>query len=208
MQIKSLMSHTYGTSDLLSTCCHPNSETISIRFPLFRYAVFTGYIFLPITQEMRHQVLGHLPVRSRFLTNPFTRQRIHRDSTTPDSLCYRFAGYLLLLMEFNCLQYTRIHRVCQGVLQNFRQFHHSAQFQQFTSNQNPQIRKRFCISMLLIRICLDNAANESDFVRRSCMFRFSSLFSVFCAGCFCTLTVQQVPAWSEAALPVHRRNCP
>ena len=33
------------------------------------------------------------------------------------------------------------------------------------------------------------------------MFRFSSLFSVFCAGCFCTLTVQQVPAWSEAALP-------
>ena len=60
---KSLMSHTYGTSDLLSTCCHPNSETISIRFPLFRYAVFTGYILLPITQEMRHQVLGHLPVR-------------------------------------------------------------------------------------------------------------------------------------------------
>ena len=55
--------------------------------------------------------------------------------------------------------------------------------------------------MLLTRICLDNAANESDFVRRSCMFRFSSLFSVFCAGCFCTLTVQQVPAWSEAALP-------
>ena len=104
-------------------------------------------------------------------------------------------------MEFNCLQYTRIHRICQGVLQNFRQFHHFAQFQQFTSNQNPQIRKRFCISMLLIRICLDNAANESDFVRRSCMFRFSSLFSVFCAGCFCTLTVQQVPAWSEAALP-------
>ena len=62
--------------------------------------------------------------------------------------------------------------------------------------------------MLLIRICLDNAANESDFVRRSCMFRFSSLFSVFCAGCFCTLTVQQVPAWSEAALPPYTGNCP
>ena len=59
----------------------------------------TGYILLPITQEPRHQLLRPC-LFTLLLTNPFTKQRIHRDSTTPDSLCYRFVGYLLLLMEF------------------------------------------------------------------------------------------------------------
>ena len=109
------MSHCYGTSDLSSTCCHPNSETISIRFPLFRYAVFYRIYPSPdnagaaasATETMSVHLASHKPIHQTAYTSGFHH---------PPILCATvLSATYFCSWNFNCFQYTENCAVCQAL---------------------------------------------------------------------------------------------
>lgn len=83
------------------SCCHPNSESIPYEIDsLFQIRRFKPVISCSDNAEPAATATKDF-LFAVLLTNPFTNSVCSGIPPFPDSLCHRFAGYLLLLMEFH-----------------------------------------------------------------------------------------------------------
>ena len=113
---KSLISHLHGTSDLLSTCCHPISEMIYAHFPLLRYAVSNYRIYpSPDNAGDAASVTG-AQARSPRFSQTHSPNSVYIGIPPPPILCATvLSATYFCSWNFNCFQYTENCAVCQAL---------------------------------------------------------------------------------------------
>ena len=113
------MSHCYGTSDLSSTCCHPNSETILKRcknsFPSFQIRRIYRIYLSPDNAGDAASGTG-ASARSPRFSQTHSPNSVYIGIPPPPILCATvLSATYFCSWNFNCFQYTENCAVCQAL---------------------------------------------------------------------------------------------